>query len=63
MPDTERLLTVRDLQEKLGVGKDAAYFLVASGSIPSIRVGGGRLIRIRPATFDRWLESQERGAS
>ena len=60
MAETERLLSVKDLQQRLGIGKDAAYALVASGEIPSIRLGeSARLIRVRPSTLDAWLVEQE----
>jgi excisionase family DNA binding protein len=56
----EPLMTVRDLAEYLGCGRDLAYALVASASIPSIRLGpGGRAIRLRPDSVAAWLRAQE----
>jgi excisionase family DNA binding protein len=55
-------MTVRDLADYLGCGRDLAYALVAAGSVPSIRLApGGRAIRIRPEAVAAWLRDQERG--
>jgi excisionase family DNA binding protein len=57
----EPLMTVRDLADYLGCGRDLAYALVAAGSVPSIRLApGGRAIRIRPEAVAAWLRDQER---
>lgn len=64
MPEVESLLTIRDVQRVLSVGKDAAYALVASGSIPCIRLGtAARLIRVRPEALRLFLTESESGPS
>lgn len=35
----EAVLTVADLQEILGIGRNTAYALLNSGEIPSFRIG------------------------
>ncbi len=35
----ESVLTVADLQEILGIGRNTAYALLNSGAIPAIRIG------------------------
>ena len=50
----EELLTVEQVQELLKVGRTFAYSLVKSGELPSYRVG--RLLRIRRADVEQWLE-------
>ena len=40
--DDDQLLTVKQVQALLQVGRDVAYRLVNSGELPSIRFGGSR---------------------
>jgi excisionase family DNA binding protein len=49
-------LTLREMQETLGIGKTKAYELVATGDIPSVRIG--RSIRISRKELERWLQEQ-----
>lgn len=35
----DAVLTVTDLQEVLGIGRNTAYSLIRSGAVPSIKVG------------------------
>jgi excisionase family DNA binding protein len=49
----QKLLTVDELQEMLGIGRTKAYSLVTSGEIPSIRIGSS--IRIDKRDLDWWL--------
>jgi excisionase family DNA binding protein len=44
----------------LELSRARVYGLIAEGAIPAVRVG--RRIRIPRASFDRWLEDQERKA-
>ncbi|MDY2698449.1 MAG: helix-turn-helix domain-containing protein, partial [Lachnospiraceae bacterium] len=48
-------LTVRDVQEALGIGRNAAYCLANRADFPAIRLGN-KLIIPRDA-FLRWLEA------
>jgi excisionase family DNA binding protein len=56
---TEReWLTLRDVQEMLGIGHTKAYELVtAPGGIPNVRIG--RAIRINRQELIDWLEQQK----
>jgi excisionase family DNA binding protein len=58
--DRLELIDLRELQRILGVGRTKAHSLVASGDIPSIRVG--RSIRIDERDLDAWLERQMHSA-
>ncbi len=51
--DDQEFLTVSQVRERLQIGKSKAYSLVATRSIPSIRVG--RCLRIRRADLDRYI--------
>ena len=52
--DSERdTLTVEEVAERLRCNRNTAYALVASGAIPSVRVG--RLIRIPVAGYEDYL--------
>lgn len=53
--------TVGDLISYLGIGRNKAYRLVASGEIPSIRLGA--TIRIPVEALKRRLESAATGSS
>lgn len=56
------LLTVPEVAAVLRSGKNFAYSLIASGAIPSVRLSGGRVIRVRRSTLEAWLQGQETGA-
>ena len=49
-------LTLREMQEILGIGKTKGYELVATGALPSVRIG--RSIRISRKELERWLDQQ-----
>jgi len=49
-------ITLRDMQEVLGIGSTKAYSLVASGEVPSVRIG--RAIRISRKELEHWLEER-----
>lgn len=54
---TQKCITLKDLQEVLGIGSTKAYELVTTpGGIPSVRIG--RAIRIRERDLEDWLEQQ-----
>lgn len=39
MEDGQEMLTVREMAEIVRIGRDAAYALVASGKVPSVKIG------------------------
>jgi excisionase family DNA binding protein len=49
-------LNLREVQQILGIGKTKGYELVATGAIPSVRIG--RSIRVSRQELERWLEAQ-----
>ena len=49
------LLSVSDVQEALGIGRNSTYALLRSGKLKSIRVG--RLIKIPRAALEEYLQS------
>lgn len=50
-------ITLREVQEILGIGSTKAYELVmAKDGIPCVRVG--RAIRVNKGELDRWLDQQ-----
>ena len=51
-------MTVPDLQQALGIGRDAAYALANRADFPSIRLKGSPKIIIPRDAFYRWLEAQ-----
>ena len=48
------LLTVRDVEAELQLGRTRTYELVRSGSLPVIRVG--RAVRVPRDALRRWVE-------
>ena len=56
MTQLPELMTIKELQSYLGIGKDKAYLLVKSKSFPALKVGG-RYYVIKPG-FIAWLGKQ-----
>jgi len=56
MTQLPELMTIKDLQNYLGVGKDKAYKLAKSKSFPAVRIGG-RYYVVKP-NFAVWLRKQ-----
>lgn len=52
--EDQEFLTIADMQRRLKIGKSKAHALVATRSIPSVRIG--RIVRIRRVDLERWLE-------
>ena len=52
------LLTVRDVELELQLGRTRTYQLLRSGEIPSVRVGE-RSIRVTREDLYRWIESKQ----
>lgn len=51
-------LSVAEVQEALGIGRNAVYNLVNRADFPAIRLNGGRRILIPRDAFLRWLDQQ-----
>ncbi len=56
MTQLPELMTIKELQSYLGVGKDKAYALVKSKSFPALKIGG-RYYVVK-SDFVSWLEKQ-----
>ena len=56
MTQLPELMTVKELQSYLGIGKDKAYALVRSKSFPALKIGG-RYYIIK-TDFVVWLGKQ-----
>lgn len=50
------MLSAVDIQRQLQISRSEAYGLIASGSIPSMRIG--RLVRVPRNAFVAWIEQR-----
>ena len=57
---TPKLLTVREVAERLQVSIWTAYRKVESGEIPAVKLGPGRMapVRVDPAELQAWLTEE-----
>ena len=53
----QKLISLNELQEILGIGRTKAYDLVTSGELPAVRIG--RIIRVDMRDLTDWLEQQK----
>ena len=51
------LLRIPEVAETLGIGRTKIYELIATGELPTIRVG--RAVRISVSTLQKWVENRE----
>jgi excisionase family DNA binding protein len=51
------LLRIPEVAETLGIGRTKIYELIATGELPTIRVG--RAVRISVSTLQKWVEARE----
>jgi excisionase family DNA binding protein len=49
-------LSLKDVQQLLGIGRTKSYELVATGELPAVRIG--RCIRVNRTELDEWLRTQ-----
>jgi excisionase family DNA binding protein len=49
-------LSLKDVQQLLGIGRTKAYELVVTGELPAVRIG--RCVRINRGELDEWLHRQ-----
>ncbi len=62
MPDVQTLppvLTMRDVQDYLGISRPKTYELAHTHGFPAVRFG--RVIRVPREAFFRWLDEQAGG--
>ena len=53
----KRTYTVSEIQDILGIGRNAAYAIVKKGYFSTVRIGG--IIRISKRSFDAWLDKSK----
>jgi excisionase family DNA binding protein len=56
---TEYLMSPAEVRQHLGLGRTYTYQLLATGAIPSVRIG--RLRKVRRADVDRFIEERLEG--
>ena len=58
MSNTKRSewLSLKDVQQRLGIGRTKSYELVTTGELPAVRIG--RCIRVNRPELDEWLQTQ-----
>ena len=49
-------LSLKNVQQLLGIGRTKAYELVTMGELPAVRIG--RCIRVNRGELDEWLRAQ-----
>jgi excisionase family DNA binding protein len=55
--DVEPLLKAADVARRLSISRTAAYRLLQSGELSSVRFGG--TVRIRPAALEKFISERE----
>jgi excisionase family DNA binding protein len=50
------LLKPGEAAESLGIGRSKVYELIASGTVPSLKIGGS--VRVPAQALRRWVEGQ-----
>ncbi len=58
MSESKRLLGMKDVQERLSIGRSTAFALVASGQLRSVRIGRRRLVPV--AALDEYVAELSR---
>ncbi len=54
---TTRVLTARDLADRLRIGRDKAYSLIKNPSFPAIQIGSRYIVTEQ--ALDEWLASNQ----
>jgi excisionase family DNA binding protein len=54
--ESRHLLSPEEVREHLGLSRTYVYRLLASGALPSLRIG--RVRRVRPTDLERFIESR-----
>jgi excisionase family DNA binding protein len=52
------LLKPKEVAEVLRIGRSMVYGMLATGELPSIRVG--HCIRVQKASLEKWINDQEK---
>ena len=51
------LLRIPEVAETLGIGRTKIYEMIATGELPTVRIG--RAVRISVTTLQKWVEERE----
>jgi excisionase family DNA binding protein len=55
-----RMLTVREVAERLAIARSTAYELIAKGELPAFQWRGpGSALRVSESELDAWIEAAE----
>ncbi len=57
------LLTLSEAAKRLNIGKTRLWELTAAGQIPTVRLPGGRLVRVREEDLARFVLDHTEGIS
>jgi excisionase family DNA binding protein len=58
--ESQRLLTVPEVAERLRLSRGTIYKLVRTGVIPAVRLGdNGSSLRVKSDELEAWLEADE----
>lgn len=55
----KEFLTVREVQEMLGISKSGVYRLLHTDGFPALKIGN--LVKVRRTELEAWLEAQKIG--
>jgi excisionase family DNA binding protein len=56
----DKLLTMKEVAERLSIGRTTAYKLVEDGDLKAKRIGTGRgTLRVRPVDLERYINQPE----
>lgn len=61
MPDDRLVISITETAKRLQIGRSLAYRLVQSGEIPSIAIGGRRLVPIE--ALAEWIKACTKGGA
>ena len=53
----DRLLTAREVAERLNISRSYVYYLVSIGELPSIRIR--RAIRVQPRALEKFIAERD----
>ena len=57
MPESDRLLTVRDVIARTAIGRTRLYEMIRCGDFPAPHKIGTKLSRWKASEVDRWIDS------
>jgi excisionase family DNA binding protein len=60
---TKAFFKVSDLTELLSLGRSKIYEMLASGELPSVRLGNTRTVRVPAAALQKWIDEQSAKAT